>query len=130
VWHISRGIDDFYRLCDEYDHIAIGGIVSGEITKQKYKYLPLLIKEAHKRNTKIHGLGFTAFQFLRKCHWDSVDSTAWLSGGKFGFVWHFNGREMQKISRPDGYKLLSTSVVQQEGFRQWLMFQKYAKEHL
>lgn len=33
VWHKSRGIKEFEKMCDEYPYVAIGGIVSGEIKK-------------------------------------------------------------------------------------------------
>ena len=39
VWHLSRGMDEFRGICKDYGYVAIGGIVSGEITKDKYKAL-------------------------------------------------------------------------------------------
>ena len=38
VWHKSRGIEEYRRLCDEYPYVALGGIVSGEFTKQIIGY--------------------------------------------------------------------------------------------
>lgn len=80
VWHKSRGIDEFLRLCDMYDVVSIGGIVSGEIKKNEYKHFPWFINEAHKRRCKIHALGFTVLNLLSKYHFDSVDSSSWTWG--------------------------------------------------
>ena len=32
VWHKSRGKEEFIKMCKEYNYVAIGGIVSKEIT--------------------------------------------------------------------------------------------------
>lgn len=105
VWHISRGIGDFRRMCDEYSYVAVGGIVSKEIKPDKYPALPPLISEAHKRGAKIHGLGFTALDWLGKCHFDSVDSTAWTTGNRFGYLYYFDGKTMKKKDVPKGHRL-------------------------
>ena len=34
VWHLSRGFDEFIKHTQEYDYIAIGGIVTKEIKKR------------------------------------------------------------------------------------------------
>lgn len=81
VWHKSRGKEEFLKMCDEYDYVAIGGIVTKEITKDKYPFFTLFLNEAHKRGCKVHGLGFTSMADLPKYHFDSIDSTSWKSGG-------------------------------------------------
>ena len=55
VFHRSRGLDEFFRLCDEYSYIGIGGIAIRHIKNSEYKYFPYFLKEAHKRkcNTRI-----------------------------------------------------------------------------
>lgn len=130
VWHISRGICDFKRMCDEYEYIAIGGIVSKEITPDKYNALPPLITEAHKRGAKIHGLGFTALEWLKKCHFDSVDSTAWTTGNRFGYLYYFDGHTMKKKDVPKGYRLGDSRAAALNNYTEWIKFQKWAMEHL
>lgn len=44
VWHRSRGKEDFLRMCDEYDYVAVGGIVSREILPKEYNIFTYLIK--------------------------------------------------------------------------------------
>lgn len=92
VWHKSRGKDEFLKMCDEYDYVAIGGIVTKEITKDQYPFFTWFLNEAHKRGCKVHGLGFTSIADLPKYHFDSVDSTSWKSGGAFRTVAHIQKR--------------------------------------
>lgn len=130
VWHLSRGIDEYKRMCEEYEYVAIGGIVSKEITKDKYKSFPFLISEAHKRKAKVHGLGFTNLALLPKYHFDSVDSTAWTTGNRFGHVYQFNGETMIKHDVPKNHRLSDSRKVAIINFSEWVKFQKWAVTHL
>ena len=130
VWHKSRGKQEFLKMCDEYPYIAIGGIVSKEIKDTDYWIFSYLINEAHKRKAKIHGLGFTNLEGMKKYHFDSVDSTAWTTGNRFGAVYKFNGETMVKYGKPQGAKLADSRKVALNNFVEWLKFQKYAETHL
>lgn len=96
VWHKSRGIEQFKRDADEYSYVAIGGIVSREFSPKEYPLFSSLISISHKSGAKIHGLGFTNLEGIKKYHFDSVDSTAWVSGNRFGAVYYFDGKTMKK----------------------------------
>lgn len=130
VWHKSRGKEEFLKMCDEYDYVAIGGIVSKEITRQEYKYFPWFINEAHKRGAKIHGLGFTNLEGIRKYHFDSVDSTSWTTGNRFGAIYRFNGTTMEKFGKKDGQRLKDSRAVAVNNFNEWVKFQRYAERNL
>ena len=130
VWHKSRGIKDFKETCDKYDYIAIGGIVSGEINSKQYGAFPSMIAEAHRRGAKIHGLGFTSLDWLPKCHFDSVDSTAWTTGNRFGHIYKFNGKKMTKIDCPENKRLSDPRAVALNNYTDWIKFQKYAEANL
>lgn len=130
VWHKSRGLDEFYRMCDEFPYVSIGGIASREISPREYKAFPHLIREAHRRGAMIHGLGFTNLEGLRRYHFDSVDSTAWLSGNRFGYVYRFDGETMEKVPRRDGQRLRDSREAALTNFREWRRFQRYADTHL
>lgn len=130
VWHLSRGMDEYKRMCDEYSYVAIGGIVSGEITRDKYKAFPALISEAHKRKAKVHGLGFTNLALLPKYHFDSVDSTAWTTGNRFGYLYFFDGKTMQKKDAPKGHRISDSREAALNNYTEWIKFQKYADKHL
>lgn len=130
VWHKSRGLSEFKKMCDGYKYVAIGGIVAKEIKSEQYKVFPMLIQEAHQRKTKIHGLGFTALDWLSKCHFDSVDSTAWTTGNRFGYIYQFNGRTMVKHDVPKGKRLADSRKVAEINYLEWLKFQKWAEHSL
>ena len=130
VWHKSRGINEYRRLCDEYPYVALGGIVSKEFKRSDYTLFPALITEAHKRDSKVHGLGFTNLALLPHCHFDSVDSTAWTTGNRFGYVYRFNGKTIVKHDRPKGSKLADSKKVAVHNFKEWVKFQKYAEVYL
>lgn len=129
VWHKSRGKDEFIRMCDEYPRVAIGGIVTKEITREQYKYFPWFLEQAHQRGCKVHGLGFTSLDGVVKYKFDSVDSTAWTTGNRFGFVYKFNGTTMIKIDVPNG-KRLNGKLAAVNNFAEWIKFQQYADENL
>lgn len=135
VWHRNRGKEEFVRHCEEYPYVALGGYAAGVTagdTKQKdyVKAFPWFIKTAHKNHAKIHGLGFTVLKGLEQYHFDSVDSTAWTTGNRFGYVYKFNGRTMEKIPVPNGKRMADSKAIALINFTEWVKFQKYADTHL
>jgi hypothetical protein len=117
-------------MCEDYNYVAIGGIVSKEITQKEYNNFTFLINVAHKNNAKIHGLGFTNLKGLTKYKFDSVDSTAWVSGNRFGAVYKFNGKTMVKYNKPTGTRLADSQKTALHNFNEWVKFQKYAEKYL
>ena len=129
VWHKSRGLEDWKQITKEYDYVAIGGIVIKEIKQSDYKYFIPLLKIARQNNCKVHGLGFTNTQKLDRYSFYSVDSTNWLSGGRFGQLHIFNGKYIEsksfKNKRAKDYKEIDT-----HNLNEWIKFQKYAEKNL
>lgn len=131
VWHVSRGKEEFLRMCDEYDYVAFGGILTdGVSTKKIMEVMPWFVNEAHKRGAKIHGLGFTNLKGLETIKFDSVDSTSWTSGNRFGHVYRFNGRTMEKFDKKNGQRMSDSRRLAINNFNEWVKFQKYAETHL
>lgn len=130
VWHSTRGKEEYLRSCDEYPYVALGGIVGGEWNAKAEKYIPWFIKEAHKRDTKVHGLGYTKLGKLREYHFDSVDSTAWTTGNRFGFIYRFDGKTMVKHDVPKGKRIGDSKKVAMINYSEWIKFQKWAVNHL
>lgn len=129
VWHKSRGLDDFVKTTQKYSYIAIGGIVTKEIAKKQWPYMRKLIEIAHANNCKVHGLGFTSTQELAKYPFDSVDSTTWINGGRFGNICEMkNGKIYQ---RHDSTKRCADSDgLMLHNFGVWCEYQKFARCHL
>lgn len=128
VWHPIRGISEFKKMCDEYPYVCLGGIV-GKKWRGMEQYMPWFIREAHRRGAKIHGLGFTQLTKLPEYHFDSVDSTAWTTGNRFGYIYRFDGKTMRKISAPSGHKLGDPRKAALHNYSEWIKFQKYADTH-
>lgn len=130
VWHKSRGIAEYYKHCTEYPYVGIGGYVVKELTPKEYKAFPQMIRYAHKNGAKVHCLGFTKLCDLPKYHFDSVDSTAWTTGNRFGFVYRFNGETMVKHNVPQGMRLADSKRVALKNYTEWIKFQQYAERCL
>lgn len=131
VWHKSRGLEYWKKMTQNYDYVAIGGIVAKEIKPQEYKYFKVLLDIANKNKCKVHGLGFTGVKYLHKYHFFSVDSTAWSSGWRFGTLYKFTGRGFKKI------KYDNKRIKKEKGFEvdtynynNWRLFQEYADKYL
>lgn len=130
VWHKSRGIEEYKRHCKEYPYVAIGGYVIKELKPKDYEAFPAMIKYAHQNSAKVHCLGFTKLSDLEKYHFDSVDSTAWTTGNRFGHLYFFNGRTMIKKDAPKGYRIADSRGAAIHNYVEWIKFQKWAEVHL
>lgn len=128
VWHKSRGLDYWKKMVQEYDYVSIGGIVTKEIKPKDYPIFGVLIKIANQHKCKVHGLGFTNMDGLRKYKFYSVDSTAWLYGNRGGFLYQFNGTGLDKI-QPKNMRLKGRPAAMYN-FTEWLKFSHYADRNL
>lgn len=134
VWHPHRGKQEYLQHVHDYPYVALGGVVGDHITRKDKKAYEAtydwFIKEAHAKDVKIHCLGKTSMNTLVKHRFDSVDSTDWTIGNRFGFLYRFDGRNMQKLKGPAGARLIRPKEVALHNFNEWVKFQRYAKEHL
>ena len=137
VWRPSRGIDYWYKMCEEYNYISISasGAYDSSWTRTKNGVLAMrkMLHIAHKNSTKVHGLGYTVMKNLSILNFDSVDSTTWLNAGKFGELqWFANGI----INKQQAAKIKMQTIKSKQikmlinNFNQWVHFQKYAEHNL
>ena len=131
VWHVQRGKDEFINMCKEYDYVALGGITgvkSRALAYQKYKQaFPWFIKTAHQNGAKIHALGVTGNDYLKTCHFDSVDSSSWTSGFRYGIAYKFNGERIVQRKKKEGEMVINHKDIAVSNFVEWCKFQKYAE---
>lgn len=124
VWHRSRGLDEFKRLCQEYSYIAIGGFAIKTIMPKEYPFIKKLIQLAAKYDTKVHGLGFTPKNVLDYGFY-SVDSSSWVAGGRYGGVYYFNGRRIIRVPTPKGKRSVDSKIRDEYSLQEWLKYQRY-----
>lgn len=131
VFHMSRGKDYFIEMCKTHKYVAFGGLLTdGYSNKVIGQCLPWFIDTAHEYGAKIHGLGYTSLSGLEQNHFDSVDSTSWISGNKYGHVYWFDGKTMQKKDRKQGQRMANAKALAIHNFTEWKKFAKYAETHL
>lgn len=86
-------------MIKEYPYVAIGGIAAKEMPTSKFEALfPYMIGMAHKNGCKVHGLGYTRVDNLQKYRFDSIDSTTWTVGGRFGEASKFENGSIKRLS--------------------------------
>lgn len=125
VWHKGRGIDYFKNMCDDYEYIAIGGLVF-HVKKQEYELIRKMVLYAYKKGVKVHGLGFTKTKELDNYRFYSVDSASWKKGTSLGQQVHFfNGKFIQSRQLQKNGKKVKLSKLVKHNFLEWCKFQKY-----
>ena len=135
VWRPSRGVDYWHMMCENFPYVSISasGAYDSAWTRET-KAVPILrkmISIAHRNKSKIHGLGFTSTPLLHELPFDSVDSTTWNVGGKFGNVSQFskNWKEARR-SKPKNMRVKDVKQLHIYNFNNWVKFQKYAEIYL
>ena len=130
VWHKSRGKQYFESMTKDYKYIAIGGIVTKEIKRSEHGYFKWFIDKAHENGCKIHGLGHTNMADVFEYRFDTVDSTTWINGGRFGNMITFrDGIPKQTTLRKQGYKVNGEKLTE-HNLRQFMKFADYAEKYL
>lgn len=132
VWHTIRKEDSFIDDCKNYKRICLGFFLTeGLSIATTQKFAPHFIKKAHEIGCKIHGLGFTYTSLLPKFSFDSVDSSTWSAGKRYGCLQWFDKEKkviVQK-SRPQGTKT-NLPLIEKYNFSQWREYQDWALKNL
>ena len=133
VWHPNRTTRYWTEIMlKEYEYVAIGSTTANNISRERHEAVfPWFISTAHDAGVKIHGLGYTSIEGLKRFHFDSVDSTAWLYGNRGGYLYRFNPLTggMDKIVKPQGHRLNAMEAAKWN-FAEWIKFQEYAERYL
>ena len=136
VWHSNRKAEYFYYMCENYPYVALGTTptnIDGKKIRSNPEILNWFINIAKKNKTKIHGLGFTSQEWLPKLKFDSVDSTTWLGGARYGHWYWFNGKKIQQEAKPKNTRVINggkSHLLHIYNFNEWIKFQKYALNNL
>ena len=99
-------------------------------SKKVTKYFPWFVRTAHINHAKIHALGFTSITGLEKFHFDSVDSTSWTTGNRFGMLYHFDGKRMTVVDKREGQRFKDSRLLAINNWNEWVKYQRYAEVKL
>lgn len=110
VWHKERGIDEFKKMCQEYQGkiVAITGFKNLDIKEHQYM---MFLKYAKKYNCKVHCLGMTRKGILKEVPFDYVDSSSWSHYSFRGEVW--DGLQ-EKVIRKNGIRKVTREVTRKK----------------
>jgi len=73
---------EWRKLCQKDNYLALGGnLPEGQCMAY--------IQQAHSAGAEVHGFAMTKVDVMNRIPFDSVDSTTWLSGGRFGLTCYF-----------------------------------------
>ena len=134
VFHDWRGKDYFIELTKKKKRIAFGGVAAGITRDFSRSYLHWFADVAHENGCKLHALGVTDPMLLRKCAFDSCDSSSWTAGLRFGTLYHFNGHECINYDSgrntcPPGMQI-SRECTYTNGREEWTKFAQYLESEL
>lgn len=122
VWHFNRGLKEFSKMCKDYKYVGIG--INHSFQPKQLDTLKYFIDEAHRNGAKIHGLGFTRTSYLKKLNFDTVDSSTWVSGGKYGAMFRFDGESINRFQdRTKRYK--DRTAIDEYNLKEWIKYQEY-----
>lgn len=130
VWHIGRGWDNWAKLCRNYDYICFGAFITDGLSKKQYKNLPVFLNEAAKFDCRVHGLGFTNMNGLKKYPFYSVDSSTWTMGNRVGTIYYFKNNQIKYIKKPAGARIHNLAGIERHNLNEWIKFSEYAEHHL
>ncbi|MDI7818500.1 hypothetical protein QMM58_19270 [Clostridioides difficile] len=127
VWHKSRGVEYWKKLCATYKYIAVGGFAINDIKKQEYPLIQKMVEYAYQKGVKVHGLGFTKTKILKSFKFYSVDSSSWTIGASIGqqlYTFkngdiHIRRLEKEGNKKTDLKKLVAHSMCE------WVKYQKF-----
>ena len=123
VWHKNRGIEEFKKMCHDYQNrvIAITGFKNEDIKDEQYL---MFLKYAKKFNCKVHCLGMTRLKILNKVPFDFVDSSTWKQAGNYGEYRQFiKGKII--INKVKGkYKTIELDKMNFEEFKKMQQYYK------
>lgn len=121
VWHKNRGLEEFKKMCKDYQNkvIAITGFKNEDIKDNQYL---MFLKYAKKYNCKVHCLGMTRMNILSKVPFDFADSSTWKQAGNYGEYRQFENGKIVINKCKGKYK---TAELDKMNFIEFLKMQKY-----
>lgn len=104
VFHVGTPFEKLEELCQQYDYIALGGMVPHTTNPQAIlRWLVRCFQIARHTGTVFHGFGQTQINTLKLLPFYSADSSTWSSGARFGAIvlWDDKRQDFVRLSSGD-----------------------------
>jgi hypothetical protein len=133
VYHMDEWLEGKTELLQDYikkySHIAVGGTAEVQASKRLVEHFLDYIFSFTKDKVKVHGFGMTGLWLLKRYPFFSVDSTSWLSGGKYGRITKESGILNNAVQQHDNEKyplnrVLSYQEMCKENIKTYMRVQK------
>lgn len=98
-------------MCARSELVMIGGFAYGAIGADMYGDIRKLVSYAHKNGNRVHGLGFTDFNHLRRMAFDTVDSSTWSYGQRYSSYFTYSNGKITQKSKPKGMETNKDALV-------------------
>lgn len=129
VWHINRGYDVWLKLCKEYNYVCFGAFLTDNLQKNKYHHILKFLDDAKKTGCKVHGLGYTSLEGMKKYRFHSVDSTGWILQVALGrTIVKFNKDKLELSTMPKGRLKIAKLVL--HNMVEWVKYSNYLESML
>ena len=132
-WHIERGEEGWKQMCEEYDYVSIS--LSGFTNTSKWlaahKYEPLkwFMREARKRNAKVHALGCNQIDLLKRFRFYSCDSSTHSTGARFGRILYYSNGQVKCVTKSREFKK-DYDKITDNNVEQMIRMMEYARENM
>lgn len=91
VYHVVTEVKWLHKYLDRTDHVGIGAIANMITSKRRISldriWRDHLVDRQGMPIAKVHGMGITGFELMRRYPWHSVDSTSFMHIAVYGHIY-------------------------------------------
>jgi hypothetical protein len=118
TFHFNSPEAELKRLVDQYDYIALGGLVPISMQRKTMQSWLDYCFSIIKTKTKVHGFGVNSLWAWERYPFYSVDATSWLMGEKFRRTIYIENGKVKTASKGDGIKSIRTMKAHTDKYYQ------------
>lgn len=86
IWHATRTFADWRDWCRSGDHVYLA-VEGGNSHGRDPHFYDRFVDEAHRHQVRVHLLASTDDGFMKRVPIDSGDSSSWMAGSQYGYVY-------------------------------------------
>ena len=114
-------------MCKNYDYVGFSAFAFKGELEVPDKFVNLFCKTAHDNGCMIHGFAYTKADLWTR-HFDSVDSSSWSSGGRFGSIQKFDPKKKAIVNDMAVRNYSGQHIrIHKHNITEWCKYQKYIK---